>query len=227
MRARWAGPLMLALAAWCAAPRSASADSAPTLAGRDVLRLDAPEALSIRGEAHEVAGLYAAAGSLLGTAAAMALVGGLAFPSGDTFSAAGAVLLFSLPLPGLLGLVLLTLAAGEDAALSHWSRARAHRGREPTLSDDAEHGALSDTIAVVYGVGLGTVALSGLALVPIAVFDGFHTPIYLLPTVLGGLGLFTILGAAGMDITAGRWSGFSASIAPLEGGAMASVAGWF
>lgn len=215
---RWTGPVVL-MASLFWTSSVAAQETAP--------RLHVGAELRIRDEAREVFGLYTAAGCVLGAAALMGVGGGFGLPSGDTISIPAAITLLSMPLVATICLTLLVIAGGYDAGLGLWNAARQRRTHDPTFDELAARRELSTAIAWVYGVGATVMGLSVLSLVPIALIDGFHTPIYVLPTVVGSLGLFTLLGATGMDIAAGAWSGFSASIAPLEGGAMVSSSGSF
>jgi hypothetical protein len=189
--------------------------------------LEAPEVLAIRASQHEVTGLYVASASLIGTAIVLGVIGGLTLSSGDSIGA-GIVPLFSAPGIGTIGLVLLALAAGYDAGVARWDEAHARRRGEPALDGGvSERNELSTTIGWVYGIGFTTMLLCGGALVTIAAVEGFRSPLYLFPTVLGGVGLVTVLGAAGMDIAGGHWSGFGVSVAPVAEGAMGSLSGTF
>jgi hypothetical protein len=182
---------------------------------------DAREVLVLRGESEEVTALYVSGISIFGTSVAMGVFGGLTLFSGDTLGP-GFIPLFASPAVATIGLILLSIAVGYDIGVSRWNTARI-RG------DDrfAARSELSGAITLTYGVGLGVVAASLLSLIPIGVVDGFRTPIYLIPTVIGGLGLFTLLVGAGLDIAAGAWTGFDIALAPSPDGITGAVSGRF
>jgi hypothetical protein len=182
---------------------------------------DAREVSVLRGETQEVTALYVAGISIFGTSVAMGVLGGLTLFSGDTLGP-GFIPLFASPAVATIGLILLSIAVGYDIGVSRWNTARI-RG------DDrfAARSELSDAIMLTYGVGLGVVAASLLSLIPIAVVDGFRTPIYLIPTVTGALGLLTLLVGAGLDIAAGAWTGFDIALAPSPEGVMGMASGRF
>lgn len=189
--------------------------------GEPVLGDDVREVLVLREKSHEVTALYVSGISIFGTSVAMGVFGGLTLFSGDTLGP-GFIPLFASPAVATIGLILLSIAVGYDIGVSRWNTARI-RG------DDrgAARSELSGAITLTYGVGLGVVAASLLSLIPIGVVDGFRTPIYLIPTVIGGLGLLTLLVGAGLDIAAGAWSGFEIAFAPSPDGVMGMASGRF
>jgi hypothetical protein len=217
------GLVILFVAMWVGASEAAA---------QDRFGLTLGEELTIRAEAREVTALYVAAGSLLGTAAVMGVLGGLTLRHGDSIGG-GVIPLFATPVPATFGLVLLAVAAGYDAGVSAWNGARASAA-DPA----AARAELSNRITWTYAIGGAVLGGAVVALVamgvydvtrtgPVAYLERLTTPHFLIPTVIGGLGLFTMLGALGMDVAAGAWSGLSATVAPLDGGVMAMTSGRF
>lgn len=223
MDGRWAGRSWIGLAllvtttlAW-ASPAAAQVDLGE-------------EELTLRGEAHEVTGLYVGGASLFGTGAVLSIFGGLTVIAGDSIGP-GIALLPAGAVLGAFGITLLSIAAGYDAGVTAWNHA-AHGSPDAIGAARSE---LSSRISWTYGIGAGIfVASMGAIVVMYAIDQTFPSGSrlqaghYMVPTGVSVVGIATLLAAAGMDIAAGAWSPFVPTLSPLPGGGvMASGTGTF
>ena len=205
-----------------------------------------PESSTITASAHGTAELYAVSVSLIGSAALSAGYGAVRLRSGDVGNPDGYAALLGVPVLAGVGLTLLAIAAGLDGGVAWWSGARATRNREPPL--DAQQLAVEQlgmrrALTALYVSGVTSLVVGAVC---VGILWGIdldaqfsHDPgrarieygVFVPPGIVGGAGYLMLLAAAGLDVSAGAWSGASTmpslSVAPMADGGAISIAGMF